>query len=86
MKNKSKSRIYLTLISILFIIFFISCYDKTRVNKKETGNFTDPRDGKIYKTIKIGDQWIMAENLAYKPDLGKYWAYNNDTNNVVIYG
>jgi len=86
MKNKSKSRIYLTLMSSLFLMFFISCNDKTRVNTKETGNFTDPRDGKIYKTIKIGDQWIMAENLAYKPDQGNYWAYNNDSNNVAIYG
>lgn len=86
MKNKSKSGIYLTLMSSLFLIFFISCNEKTRVNAKETGNFTDPRDGKIYKTIRIGDQWIMAENLAYKPDLGNYWAYSNDTNNVVIYG
>lgn len=86
MKNKNKFRIYLTLISSLVLLSFISCNNKTRVNAKETGNFTDPRDGKIYKTIKIGDQWIMAENLAYKPDHGKYWAYNNDSNNVAIYG
>lgn len=70
-------------ILILATITFIS---NVFVFSQQTSTFIDPRDGKKYKTVQIGKQVILAENYAYKPATGNYWAYNNDTSNVPKYG
>jgi uncharacterized protein (TIGR02145 family) len=38
----------------------------------------DSRDNKTYRTVKIGEQWWMAENLAYDAGDGS-WMYDNIT-------
>ena len=83
--------------NILFVFVFVvflflsqcKVIDETN-NMHETGTITD-FEGNIYATIKIGNQWWMAENFkathaADGTQLNGVYAYDDDENNIFEYG
>ena len=83
----------LTLILSSICLFLISCKgEDTLENKFES--FSDTRDGNVYKTIKIGNQTWMAENLKYLPAISNnstvslatplYYVYSYSGTDVIV--
>lgn len=68
---------------LLLTIAFLAIAMSTTA--QETGAFTDSRDNKTYKTVKIGKQIWMAENLNFITGDGS-WCYNDSTKYCNMYG
>ena len=54
------------------------------IRPSDTASFTDPRDGQVYKVVKLDKRWWMAENFRF--DTTGSYCYNNDASNGTYYG
>lgn len=70
--------------NLLKIMLTASLCVSASIAAPQKGSITDPRDGKTYKTVKVGDQVWMAENLAF--EINEINGNPGSTNDCLILG
>ncbi|MES2589610.1 MAG: fibrobacter succinogenes major paralogous domain-containing protein [Bacteroidota bacterium] len=73
-----------TIKSIASLILTI-CITSNFLFSQTKGTFTDERDKQVYKTVKIGDQTWMAQNLNFASSTGS-WCYDDISARCEVFG
>ncbi len=68
------------------LIFFGSCGKEEENIIDNNNSITDSRDGSVYKTVTIGNQVWMAENLKYLPSVVGSSTGSNTVSHYYVYG
>jgi uncharacterized protein (TIGR02145 family) len=70
---------------ISILVFLQSLFFFSELNA-QSGTMTDPQDGKVYKTVQIGSQIWMAQNLSYEVPNGNSDCFMDSLSNCKKYG